>query len=341
MKLRHLLLALLSLFTPLSRADAAECRLYLAEQYDWGAKTGFYLNLEGAELAGVPLILAVGDGEEWRLLQYRPGLAFDTPYRVRGVITPVRAQLFVNGELAAESAGGMRPGGATVTFSDQPEWANALGDWIADVSDLQVTVVGKGEVVARQGVRSGTQPPAALRLFEAYTPLTMPLQVHTGDTVTIEASLTFHRADAAAWAPLIDRFGQSRQAQWRSKVRSEEELRGDVAVEATRLAKMPPSLDFDQYGGYRRAGWNGQATGFFRVMKRKGLWWLISPEGTRPSTSACAACHHPSGRPYRRPGESACSSGCRRMRGNSHAPGAATPGGRARTQSVYRCTPAT
>ncbi|MGD0112057.1 MAG: hypothetical protein ABSD48_09330 [Armatimonadota bacterium] len=279
MKLRHLLLAVLPLPMLLSRADAAECRLYLAEQYDWGAKTGFYLDLEGAKLAGVPLTLAVGDGKEWRLPQCRSGLTFDTPYRVRGVITPVRAQLFVNGELAAESAGGMQPSGATVTFSDQPEWANALGDWIADVSDLQVTVARKGEVVARQGVRSGTQPPAVLRLFEAYTPLTMPLQVQTGDTVTIEASLTFHRADAAAWAPFIDRFGQARQAQWRGKVRSEDELRGDVAAEAARLAQMPPFLDFDQYGGYRKAGWKGQASGFFRVMKRQGMWWLISPEG--------------------------------------------------------------
>ncbi|MCM8760508.1 MAG: glycosyl hydrolase, partial [Candidatus Omnitrophica bacterium] len=45
------------------------------------------------------------------------------------------------------------------------------------------------------------------------------------------------------------------------------------------LASWREPKGYDQYGGYKLAGWKEKATGFFRVVKRNGFWWLISPEG--------------------------------------------------------------
>lgn len=95
----------------------------------------------------------------------------------------------------------------------------------------------------------------------------------------MDLSITFLTYDLHSLAPLIDRYGQCRYADWPGRVRSDDDLKHDIEDEAARLAAMPSSSDFDSYGGYRKAGWKEKATGFFRVTKRDGFWWLISPEG--------------------------------------------------------------
>jgi hypothetical protein len=80
-------------------------------------------------------------------------------------------------------------------------------------------------------------------------------------------------------APIIDRYGQNRYAEWPEKVTSDDQLTADIDAEARRLAEMPPSGDYDRYGGYKASPWKEQATGFFRTLRRDGMWWLITPEG--------------------------------------------------------------
>ena len=85
------------------------------------------------------------------------------------------------------------------------------------------------------------------------------------------------RADG--FSPFVDKFGQFRHDEWTGKIHSDEELQNDARREADWLATVPPPRrDLDQYGGWA-AGPKLRGTGFFRVEKVDGKWWLVDPEG--------------------------------------------------------------
>jgi hypothetical protein len=88
--------------------------------------------------------------------------------------------------------------------------------------------------------------------------------------ITPEAARTFF--------PLIDTFGQYIHREWPGKVHSAEELRGRVAEENADLARKPGPPEWDKWGGYEK-GPKLNATGFFRVEKYEGKWWLVDPDG--------------------------------------------------------------
>jgi hypothetical protein len=258
----------------------AETRLYLASQYDWGRKVGFYLDFEGAKLGELPVFLAAGDGTTWRLIRSAPGFVPDRQYRIRGVVTPERAQLFVDDKLVGESAGTWTPFAGPLVFDEQPGWASALGDWVAAVDSISVVVTRGDAEAAREEYRPPTTDRSVpLRMFAADALRSVALATQAGDTITIEVSLKLASADLHQHAPLIDTYGQCRYADWPEKVRADQDLVGDAAREDAELAKMPPSPDYDPYGGYLKAGWKETPTGFFRVLKRDGFWWLITPDG--------------------------------------------------------------
>lgn len=78
--------------------------------------------------------------------------------------------------------------------------------------------------------------------------------------------------------PMIDRFGQFMHKDWPGKTKSYDDLNRRKAEEAAELAAKPGPEDWDQYGGWK-AGPQLPATGFFRVEKYQGKWWLVDPEG--------------------------------------------------------------
>jgi len=78
--------------------------------------------------------------------------------------------------------------------------------------------------------------------------------------------------------PLVDRYGQFVHKDWPGKTHSDEDLKRRKAEEAADLAAKPGPEDWDQYGGWK-AGPKLEATGFFRVQKHEGKWWLVDPEG--------------------------------------------------------------
>src|ERR1043166_6311639 len=82
--------------------------------------------------------------------------------------------------------------------------------------------------------------------------------------------------DAEPFFPLIDTFGQYRHRDWPGKVYSLAELR--QRAEQERSALTPAVQDWDQYGGWA-SGPLLKGTGFFRVEKYRGKWWLVDPLG--------------------------------------------------------------
>ncbi len=78
--------------------------------------------------------------------------------------------------------------------------------------------------------------------------------------------------------PFIDAFGQYAHRDWPGKTHSKEDIQRQAAEEAEDLkARWGPP----QRNGY--GGWTGgpklRASGFFRVDKHEGRWWLVDPEG--------------------------------------------------------------
>jgi len=78
--------------------------------------------------------------------------------------------------------------------------------------------------------------------------------------------------------PMIDEFGQYMHKDWPGKTHSLVEMHARIAEEEKDLAASPGPTDWDRYGGYA-VGPQLDATGFFRVAKHDGKWWLVDPEG--------------------------------------------------------------
>ena len=83
---------------------------------------------------------------------------------------------------------------------------------------------------------------------------------------------------AKPFFPLIDTYGQYIHKDWPGKTHSLEELKQHLEAEQKDLAASPGPADWDKYGGWN-AGPTLKATGFFRVEKHDGKWWLVDPDG--------------------------------------------------------------
>jgi len=78
--------------------------------------------------------------------------------------------------------------------------------------------------------------------------------------------------------PMIDEFGQFIHKDWPRKTHSVDDFRKYFGEEDLDLARNPGPDDWDKFGGWK-AGPQLTATGYFRVEKYRGQWWLVDPEG--------------------------------------------------------------
>ncbi len=96
------------------------------------------------------------------------------------------------------------------------------------------------------------------------------------DNVRAVGRLTVLKSDV--FLPFIDEFGQFAHADWPGKTHSQANMELEKAREKTELGAKSGPDDWDKYGGYNK-GPKLEATGFFRVEKYNGKWWLIDPAG--------------------------------------------------------------
>jgi hypothetical protein len=78
--------------------------------------------------------------------------------------------------------------------------------------------------------------------------------------------------------PLIDEYGQFVHADWPGKIHSPQDLTKQRQAEDQDLIQYAGPSHWNQYGGWTR-GPALEATGFFRVHKHQGKWWLVDPAG--------------------------------------------------------------
>ncbi|MCX8155058.1 MAG: beta-galactosidase [Verrucomicrobiae bacterium] len=105
-----------------------------------------------------------------------------------------------------------------------------------------------------------------------------PKTPHRFEVTQIRATGGVTVLDAKKFIPFIDEFGQFIHADWPGKIHSAAELAQRARAEADELAKLPGPPQWNRYGGYA-GGPQLKATGFFRVEKYQGKWWLVDPEG--------------------------------------------------------------
>ena len=85
----------------------------------------------------------------------------------------------------------------------------------------------------------------------------------------------------AAYAELIDGYGQSTRGRWPEKIVNDEQLKAAATREQAQLKAWlaeRDTLKLDAYGGVL-AGPVFEAKGFFRGEKREGRWYLVTPDG--------------------------------------------------------------
>ena len=78
--------------------------------------------------------------------------------------------------------------------------------------------------------------------------------------------------------PLIDEYGQFIHKDWQGKANSVGDIEKHKQEEEADLKEHSEPKDRDVYGGWS-AGPKLEATGYFRVEKYNGKWWLVDPEG--------------------------------------------------------------
>ncbi|CAN5174641.1 hypothetical protein BH09PSE6_BH09PSE6_19740 [soil metagenome] len=119
--------------------------------------------------------------------------------------------------------------------------------------------------------------------------LSMPTPVAAQTVLVGSLSLRANDEDIrAAYAGLVDAWGQNTRARWPERVASDADLNKRAKDEAQSLAAARATLPpFDRYGGLASGRTAAlKATGFFRTERiveadGKPRWWLVTPEGHR------------------------------------------------------------
>lgn len=290
-----------SFFAASGMAHAADNRFTLAGQSDWNGKLGFYVDLEDSSpgtatcaLADLKLAMGIADGANWRFIVTSPAWQYSHTYHVHAVIDPQGASLWLDGALVQQSAGGFQPDNGDLTAASVPGWASAAAEYKVVQETLTVSSASAG--ARHVAFADGSKKNLALSLFTSINGQNISgWHPRPSDTVTIDT--TFHLAPAPRWqdfAPMVDRYGQCVYANWPGKVTNDDQINAAARDEARRLAVWSASNEFDKFGGCPNAGWKEKPTGFYRVVKRDGVWWLITPAGTPCFyTGLCTAPNEP------------------------------------------------
>jgi len=266
-----------------SEAHALDYQYQIAAQNNWAMNLGFYLVMENnyngnerCSLNDMELILGVADGKGWRYLRKKSAWEYDRDYSIKAIISYESAELWLDGEMVESSSGGFSPIDIPLSVNQIVGWANPPTDYLILPGAIEVT----GADTLRYNFVRFNERPLPLLLFEPNTPEIVKWKSSTEHPLTIDASLRFAPfPDVRVLSPFIDRYGQSIHADWPEKVKSDEELREDIEFENAQLKEMPPPETFDKYGGLLDNDLEEKGTGFFRVARKDGYWWLITPDG--------------------------------------------------------------
>ncbi|CAN5718921.1 hypothetical protein BH11ARM2_BH11ARM2_26880 [soil metagenome] len=276
LKNKSLAMAATLLLVAVGRAE--ENRFTLVDQLQGWANRGVSIGLENSSpkpgllpVGTIHFVLTIGDGKKIRVLDPQVTLSPNRPIRLRAVISPTGTTVSIDGK-SFESPGGYEP-----SLSDTAEiggtyvWAKSRTAYRIEESDYRLasgTLEVKGDA---------TNPvKGQLALFEF--PLAKTVAFKSGPSLTFETTFQIVPIVPSDLAGAVDRYGQAAAADWPDKVRSDTDLLRSIKEEQERAKNWKRPSDWDQYGG-QKGVWKEKPTGFYRVTKREGKWWILSPEG--------------------------------------------------------------
>ena len=267
-------------------ALANDCRFILADQSNWFANSGFYINLESSTgsstycpMAALSLDMGVGDGSQWRFIWWAPAWVVNHDYTVTAVIAPDRTNLYLDGKPAGEIDAGFAGLSGQQLISGMPPYGDTgASDYLVSQSALTAQA---GAAAPMSSAFPAAQSAPLTMLAPGTVGQPLAFTFTTGDTLTITAvfRLTASPSDPKTYAPYIDTYGQSLYASFPGKIHTDADLQAAAAEEQTQLAAWGMPTGYDAWGGVMNAGWQDTATGFFHVVQHNGVWWLVSPAG--------------------------------------------------------------
>ncbi|MDR3709228.1 MAG: hypothetical protein P4L33_13085 [Capsulimonadaceae bacterium] len=255
----------------------------IAGQSDYSRKQGYYLSFANdstygtLSLSTLKLLLLAADGTHWSTLCASGPFVFNHEYKVVGTIGGGHESLVVDGGNALQTEAVLAP--CSLDLSIDNWWARGDADYQIIID--RVIVQSGGQTVDRD-LRPPASLPFALQQIdrESLQRLATPrLDLSTGSVcITAWLHIVTTSSIKSAW-PLIDQYGQMIAAKFPGKVITDSDLDAEAAKESARLDRIGVPKNFDKYGGRTDLGWTSKATGYFRVEKRNGIWWLITPIG--------------------------------------------------------------
>jgi len=269
-------------------ALANDCRLTLADQSNWFANMGFYVDLENSptgaasfcQSATLTIDMGVADGAQWRFIGANPAWTMDHDYTAKAVIAASYFELYLDGQLLGHVAGGF----AGLPNQDLQAALAPYGDTGASnylASQSALTAEASSGVTASGVFPAGARATPLAMLAPGSMADPTPFVFRAGDslTVTVVFRLTAVSPDLKTYAPYVDQYGQSVYASFAGKIQTDSDLQAAAAEEQTKLAGWGAPSGYDAWGGVLNAGWQDSVTGFFHVAKHNSIWWLISPAG--------------------------------------------------------------
>ncbi|MFG0248583.1 MAG: hypothetical protein ACF8OB_06830 [Phycisphaeraceae bacterium JB051] len=286
-----LTIVLLALFTLTSTTFADSQRFWLANYEKWSAKQGFTLHLENKsknndtmQLKDMALVAGVGTGKVFRYANTRPQWELNRTYQTTFIVTDKDITLVLDGKTIKTQKAVMSPAPMTkVTAANAPSWANKGRKPDYQIIQHQLVITPDNQPAMQVDLLSAEDLKAGnlWRFNPAGGGQThLPFQPKAGQSFTINATFTIiPRVPVDQLPVMIDTYGQAVEAAFPGKVKTDSDLVAKWEDEKRRLAQMPPSTDYDRFGGYLKSPWKEQATGYYRTIKRDGKFWLITPQG--------------------------------------------------------------
>jgi hypothetical protein len=217
---------------------------------------------------------ATQSSHTWTLQEFDPALpsdwsAFDF------LVVELRLSSPQRFELKIHDAGGVR----AVRLSPVP------GAWVRSAVPLAFLTREASQGGDLAAVHNKSRPMMFLNIMGSPGPLTAVRAIEVsipspvGAPVLEIRSFRLARQDPGDalldGKPLVDQFGQWIASDWPGKAKTLDELK--AAWVAGEKALGPGDFDYCRYGGYQ--GTHARATGFFRVEKIDGKWWIVDPDG--------------------------------------------------------------
>jgi uncharacterized protein (TIGR03437 family) len=269
-------------------ALATDCRFTLADQSNYAGNTGFYMDLENApvgsstscQLQNTIVALGVANGAQWQFIVANPAWTLNHNYTAQAVITPTYFELYLDGQLLGHIASGfVGIPNQDLLGNSIPSWAAGTGNYLVTQNSLDASVGGVATV--SENFATVARPIPLTLLAPGALSQSTPFQYADSDSLTVTAvfSLTTVSPNPQTYAPYVDTYGQSTYSSFTGKIQTDADLTSAAAEEQTMLAAWGVPTGYDAWGGVLNAGWQDTATGFFHVIQRNSIWWLISPAG--------------------------------------------------------------